>query len=373
MIYLDNAATSYPKPKEATDAMIRAIKFSPGNPGRSSHKLSIAAAETIYKARETVALLLRAKDPDGVVFTYNATHALNMAIKSYVEIGSHVIISDIEHNAVIRPLEKMRSEGLIEYDAFRADSDPETEIGSLIRKNTTCIISTLQSNVTGQTIPLDKLSSIAKRYRLTLIIDASQYLGHGAIDLNATPCDVLCGPGHKGLFGIQGVGFAVFSDLKRRRSWIEGGSGSESRSTMMPLELPEGYEAGTLGTPAIASLLGGIKYINRVGLDYIEEKIDRLTDALIARLSSVRKIKIYDSSRGIVSFNLDGLTSSELAALLDERNVCVRSGLHCAPSAHKKLGTLDIGTTRASLSVFNKISELDRLYKILFDISKTHI
>lgn len=372
MIYLDNAATSYPKPPAVIKALVRSFKAAPGNPGRSSHKLSVAAAEAIYNCREDISELLNTNDPEGVVFTYNATHALNLAIKSYINDGDHVITSDIEHNAVIRPLEKLKNEGRISYNVFCSDDVLEQSIEKLIKENTACIISTNQSNVTGKRIPLEILSKIAKRHGIKLIIDASQSLGHFEIDLEKCPCDILCGPAHKGLFGIQGAGFAVFSDTSRKKSWIEGGSGTDSISTQMPLYLPEGYEAGTLGTPAICALGAGVRYVKSLGLPYVEHKLNRLTAMLSERLQSIDGIKLYAAENGIVSFNLKGLKSSQTAALLDDRRICVRSGLHCAPSAHKKLGTLTEGTVRASLSVQNTKQDIDTTYKIISELAKLY-
>ncbi|MBQ2875890.1 MAG: aminotransferase class V-fold PLP-dependent enzyme [Clostridia bacterium] len=368
MIYLDNAATSFPKPKSTYSALWHAIKFASGNAGRSSHKLAQAAADTIYNTREAIADLFHADSPEGVVFTYNATHALNMAIKSYVEEGAHVLISDIEHNAVIRPLEIQRERGSLIYDTFSTDGDIEANISSRIRPETTCIISTLQSNVTGRIIPADILSRVAEKYKLTLILDASQLAGHGEINLKRTPCDVLCAPGHKGLFGIQGVGFAIFRDLKRRKSFIEGGSGSDSIDPRMPSLLPEGYEAGTLGAPSIASLRGGVEYVKKRTVEEISEQIHGMTNRLIDRISSINEAELYPSGGGIVSFNLKGRSSSLIASMLDEKSICVRSGLHCAPSAHKKLGTLNRGTIRASLSCFTTVKELDLFYKSIRNI-----
>ena len=369
MIYLDNAATSYPKPKCVINALIRSVRDAPGNPGRSSHKFSVAAAEAIYSTRESVADFLNCKSAEGVVFTYNATYALNMAIKTYIEDGSHVITSDIEHNSVIRPLEKLVAERNVSYSIFSTDNDLEKEIEALIRKDTKAIISTIASNVTGERISLELLSRISKKYGLILIVDASQAIGHYRLDLEKTPCDVLCAPAHKALFGIQGAGFAVFSDAERRKSWIEGGSGTESASKEMPIYLPEGYEAGTLGTPAICALSGGIDYVRSFGIDRIEERLSYLTERLAERLFELDDITVLSYGNGIVLFNYKDFPSSKTAAILDEVGIFVRSGLHCAPSAHKKLGTDYRGAIRASLSVLNTEREIDKLYKTLKEMS----
>ena len=223
--------------------------------------------------------------------------------------------------------------------------------------------------MTGKAVSLDKLSSIAKSFGLILIVDASQAVGHISIDLSKTPCDVLCGPGHKALFGIQGVGFAVFADPERRGSLIEGGSGTDSLNPEMPYFLPEGYEAGTLGAPAIYTLNSGVEYIKKIGVANIEKRITKLTNSLYERISSLKKFKVYSYGNGIVCFNHHSISSSKIASILDVKNVFVRSGLHCAPSAHRKLGTLETGAVRASLSYLNSTSDLDRIYTALKDIS----
>ena len=371
MIYLDNAATTFPKPGRVIDAVNTCLKKYCGNPGRSAHRLSVRASEEIYAVREAVSTLIGAEKTEGVVFTYNATHALNLAIKTKITEKCHVLVSDVEHNSVIRPLEKLKSTLGVDYSLFSSDS-PEESISALVRDDTRFIISTLASNVTGEKIPLDKLSLLAERYDLGLIVDASQAIGHTDINLMKTPCDVLCAPAHKALFGIQGCGFAVFADTKRSDSFIEGGSGSDSINTEMPELLPEGYEAGTLSTPAIAALGGGISFINDVGIGEIERKLCKMTDMLKERIISVKGTVLYPSCGGIVSFNLRGYPSAVVARELDKYGICVRGGLHCAPSAHRRLATLDKGTVRLSLSYLNSERELDGFYKALRNISLTY-
>lgn len=372
MVYLDNAATSYPKPRCVYEALIKSLYDAPGNPGRSSHKLSVAAAEAVYSCRENLASLINAPSPEGVVFTYNATHALNLAIKSYLKTGTHILTSDIEHNSVIRPLEALKAERLIDYSVFSSGENIEKSIESKLRGNTSCIVSTNASNVTGKIIPLDCLSRLAKKHGLALIIDASQSIGHFNIDLSKTSCDVICGPGHKALFGIQGVGFAVFSDLTRKKSWVEGGSGTESINIEMPMHLPEGYEAGTPATPAICSLNRGIEFIREIGIDSVEEKIKKLTELMYERFASVKGIKIYSAGNGLISFNYKDYPSSYTASLLDKENIYVRSGLHCAPSAHRLMGTINGGTLRASVSVLNTVENIDEAYKAMKSIASTN-
>lgn len=365
MIYFDNAATSFPKPPCVIKELNKCLRSYCGNPGRSSHDLSLKASEKIYSAREEISGLLNLETPESIVFTQNATHALNLAIKSFVKEDCHVLTSDFEHNSVIRPLEKLKQTKGISYSIFNSDGNVEENILASINENTKGIICSIASNVTGKKIDLSLLSRITAERNLFLIIDASQAIGHSNIDLKKTPVDALCAPGHKALFGIQGSGFAYFKDKYRKDSLMEGGSGSESINPYMPLLLPEGYEAGTLSTPAIASLGRGVKYVKDIGIDEIEHKLNVLTFKLEERLYNLPKVKLYKSGNGILSFNVKDISSSSIASLLNDHEICVRGGLHCAPSIHKKLGTLNQGAVRLSFSYQNKFSEIDSFYKLL--------
>ena len=369
MIYFDNAATSFPKPRSVIDSVIDCIENYCGNPSRSSHPLSMMAAEAVFSARCAVADFVSAENPESVVFTENATYALNMAIKTALPEKCHVITSDIEHNSVIRPLERMRFTKDIEYSLFNSDKDIYEAIPPLIQSNTKAIVCTLMSNVTGKTIDLAALSEIARRYSLILIVDASQMIGHGKIELSKTPCDILCAPGHKALFGIQGCGFAVFKETWVKETFIEGGSGNNSISPNMPKLLPEHFEAGTLPTPSIVSLKAGIDFINGYGMENVTEKLRALEERTLEILSSLSGIKAYGN--GPVSFSYKDVPSSYVCGALNKVGIYTRCGLHCAPSAHKKIGSLKTGLTRISLSVFNTKEELDKLYISLKDITKT--
>ena len=362
MIYIDNAATTFPKPRSVIGELNLCVKKYCGNPGRSSHILSLKSSEKIYLTREKIARMLGVNTPENIVFTYNATHGLNLAIKTFVTSHCHVLTSDFEHNSVIRPLEALKRKEGISYSIFDTDKDLKASLREKIKKNTKGIICSIASNVTGDTLSLKVLSNFAKENGLFLIIDASQAIGHTKIDLNEAHCDALCAPGHKALFGIQGSGFVYFRDKYRRESFIEGGSGSESMSVYMPDLLPEGYEAGTLSTPAIVSIGAGVEYVNSVGIDEIESKLNVLTDAAYDRLSTVEGIRIYKRGNGLISFNIDDIPSSTIASYLDEHGICVRGGLHCAPSIHKKLGTLEQGAVRISFSYLNRLKDVDGLY-----------
>lgn len=370
MIYFDNAATSFPKPGCVTSELNRCVKCYLGNPGRSSHRLSVRAAEEIYHAREVIADLLRVDTPECIVFTYNATHALNLAIKSFITSNCHILTSDFEHNSVIRPLEKLSKTLGISYSRFSAEGDLISNLMDKRQKNTKGIICSIASNVTGENLPLKILSDYAREEKLFLIIDASQAIGHVEINLKDTPCDALCAPGHKALFGIQGCGFAYFKDSQRREGLVEGGSGADSASPYMPQLLPEGYEAGTPGTPAIVTLGRGVRFIKDVGLSEIEEKLRLLTDKARERLEAIHSVKTFKSGVGILSFNFGDIPSSHISSMLDEKGICVRGGLHCAPSVHRRLGTLTQGAVRLSFSYLNNVKEIDGFYKALKSISK---
>ena len=369
MIYFDNAATSFRKPKSVISAFTECIRRYCGNPGRSAHYYAIKSSEKIYEARETIAEFLNSGVPENVVFTMNATYALNVAIKTSVSSGDHVIISDMEHNSVLRPVEAMKSRGLIDYGVFKTGADVESELESLISEKTKCVVVNLSSNVNGDAVSLKPIFKLRQKYGFCLMVDASQKIGHEKIDLSANEIDVLCAPSHKALFGIQGAGFCVFCDQRKRDSFIEGGSGNESVNVFMPQNLPERFEAGTLPVPSIVSLNAGIKFINEIGLSEIEKKLGLLNERAIEILHEFNSVDILGAGCGIVGFNFGKTPSHLIAEELSKSGICVRSGLHCAPLAHKKLGTLETGSVRLSFSWFNDFKELDRLYKSLKFIS----
>ncbi len=369
MIYLDNAATTLIKPKCVIDAANKCIKHFAANPGRSGHRLAQMASEAVYECRSTVANFLNSEHEENVIFTLNATHALNVAIKGTVKENAHVLISDIEHNATLRPVIALTKTKNVSYSVYESGENIVESINKSIRPETTHIICNLVSNVSGREISLETISNIAQKHNLYLIADASQKIGHSKIDLKATPCDCLCAPAHKGLYGIQGAGFAIFKDNTRGETIMEGGSGADSKAPDMPRFLPEGYEAGTLPTPAIVALGAGIKFINKVGISKIEERIRVLSNALNERLKSIKGLTMTEENDlGVTSFNLCGFRSEGLAYYLNGHGICTRAGLHCAPLAHKLYGTDTYGSVRVSLSYFNKMGDIDYLYKTLKEL-----
>lgn len=370
LVYLDNAATTFPKPPSVLRAVRTCIEQHGGNPGRSAHRLSYEAADIVYRAREDVADLLHLSHPERVVFTQNATYALNMSIKCAGHSPCHVLLSDMEHNAVLRPIHALSERGELSYSTFSTQGDIRKNVERELRGDTRMLVCTLASNVCGREIPLEILSELRREYGLYTVVDASQLLGHSDVDLTAHPVDALCAPAHKGLFGIQGCGIAVFSS-EPPLTWIEGGSGNESANQRMPTLLPERMEAGTLPTPAIAALSAGIRFISQKGIQNIEQKINQLVDTAAYELGKLPNVHIQDRvGHGILSFLCDAHTPERMAAELDRRGICVRAGLQCAPLAHTTLGTADSGTVRVSFSFLNEEKDITALLRALTDIIK---
>ena len=368
MIYFDNAATSFPKPNSVIKEVERCLRKYCGNPGRGSHKLALQSAYEIYKAREIIAEFIGVDNPERIVFCHNSTTALNIAIKGLYIPNCHVITSDIEHNSVLRPIYNCITKYGGEISLFNSDISPEISIPPLIKANTNLLVSTLASNVYGKIIDAEKLCRVAEKYKLPLIIDATQYIGHRPLNLKESYYSVLCSAGHKSLFGIQGSAFMAISDNTQIEPLIEGGSGVDTFSTVMPVLTPERFEAGTLSTPAIVSLAKGIEFINSVGVNDILDKINTLDIRLAETLSNLPKIELYGIENGTAAFNIYGHTSSEISNILDNCGIATRPGYHCAPTVHKKLGTVERGAVRVSFSYFNQKKEIDTLYKALKNV-----
>ena len=364
MIYFDNSATSFPKPRCVIRAAKKYATHNGGNAGRSGHRLSTKSAEMLYKAREAVAQHIAFENPERVVFTQNATYALNLAIKGLITNPCHVITSDMEHNSVLRPLNALKESG-VSYSTFDAKISPDIAIPPLLRSDTKFIVCTAVSNVSGMEIDIYALSNIAKKYGLGLILDLSQLLGHREIDTRRLHFSALCAPGHKGLMGLMGSGFAVFSADSTPKPLIDGGSGYDSLNEGMPSQLPERLEAGTLAAPAIISMARGIEYIESYGTECVGRHLSMLCSYTEALLSSIPRIKVIGGGNGIVAFNVVDTPSTVVADMLDEHGICVRGGMHCAPMAHRSLGTLESGVVRISYSLFNTYDEVDRLYRLL--------
>lgn len=332
--------------------------------------MSVLCDEKVYEARENVTTLIPSIQPENIIFTQNATHGLNIAIKGLIKDKCHVIISDLEHNSVIRPLNKEIAKYGGTISIYDSDIPIREAVPPLITPETRLIISTMCSNVTGKEIDYKELCKIAKEYGIKLILDASQYLGHKEVEISPTDFDFIIAPGHKALFGLQGVGIMVMGKSNIIDTLIEGGNGMDTFNLSMPHFNPERYEAGTLPTPSIIGLSEGIKFINEVGIKHIKSKIDLITDKFTDALYGFKDLTIYGASNGIVSFNVKDIPSSCIAKILSEKNIASRAGFHCAPLIHRKLGTEQRGAVRLSLSYLNSLKDVDCVYKAIKDIYK---
>jgi cysteine desulfurase family protein len=383
MIYLDNAATTFPKPPSVTAEMTKCMREYCGNPGRSSHKLSLSAAVKIYECRCEACELFGCGEPENVVFTYNTTYALNMALKSCIEQGSHVLISDMEHNSVWRPVTEMERRGVITYDIFSTCNGVTDEIiadiKSKIKPETKAIACIHASNVSNTVLPIKEIGSICRDNGLIFIVDAAQSAGVYDIDTDEMHIDILCVPGHKGLYGPQGSAMMIFGEKFAKKptlckTIIEGGNGLNSLEDTMPDIFPERFEAGTLATPNIAGLSEGIKFVRKETVSAIREHEQELVAMLHESLADSERIIIYNNGSGGAGtflFNVHGVSSSEVASHLSEKSICVRSGLHCSPLAHKTLGSLN-GAVRVSFGIFNKKKDVKAVANEVHSIIKNH-
>ncbi len=378
MIYLDNAATTYPKPRAVPEAIVACMQSAGGNPGRSGHDMALAAGETVYACREAVCDLVGAT-PEQVVFTMNATQALNIAIKSMVHRGDHVLISDLEHNAVRRPVAALREEGAC-WGIFKTgEGDPdqiEREILRRLRPRTSLLVCTHASNICSMHLPVARIGRLCRERGIKLIVDASQSAGNTDLKLSEMHADALCAPGHKGLYGPQGTGFAVFGarylneNGRALRTRIEGGGGVDSVPEQMPAFVPERMEAGTLPVPALAGLTAGIRSVLAIGEERIGAKEKSLFDRMAQQLGESRRIHIYrpETSGSVLLFSVKDMACEEVAKRLNEAGICVRSGLHCAPLAHRTLGTPADGAVRVSFSMYNTEDEIDRACAAILEL-----
>ncbi|WP_282192482.1 aminotransferase class V-fold PLP-dependent enzyme, partial [Romboutsia ilealis] len=380
MIYLDNAATTFPKPEAVYDAVMDCMKNYCANPGRSGHKLAMKSAREIYDARENIAKLFNIDNPMNIVFTNNATDSLNLAIKGIVNSGDHIITTSMEHNSVIRPIKALEKLG-IENTIVQCDKDGFLDVKDLkkaIKPNTKLIVTTHASNVCGTLIDIKTVSEIAKLHNILYLVDASQTAGVYNIDLKEVYADMLAAPGHKGLLGPQGTGILYIREGLNINILKEGGTGSKSEDLFQPDLFPDKYESGTHNTPGIAGLNEGVKFILKEGINKIKEHEEELCRYMLERLNEVPNIKIYgtkDANKraSVIAVNIGNMDSGEITFLLDnEYDIATRSGIHCAPLAHKTLGTFEQGAVRFSMGYFNTKEEIDKAIEALKEISKNN-
>ncbi len=377
MIYLDNAATTYPKPKTVYQNVMRAMTEYGANPGRGSHAMAIEGARVIYETRELLAELFNLDDPMKVIFTFNATDGLNQAIKGVLNPGDHVITTTMEHNSVLRPIKELEKYG-VENTIVQCASDGRVrveDIEAAVRNNTKLVVTTHVSNLTGTIMPIEKIGQMCKRRNVLYLVDGSQSAGVLELDMKKQNIDLLAVPGHKGLLGPQGTGALMINCDAEIKQLREGGTGSESSSVIQPDFYPDKLESGTHNLPGIAGLNAGIKYILNKGTKSIYSHEKKLLEIFIDEIEKNAKIKIYgpediDDRCGVVPLNIEGIDSSEVAFMLDTQyGIAVRPGLHCAPLAHKTIGTEKIGAVRFGIGPFNKKSDIMAAIKALNEIS----
>ena len=368
--YFDNSATSFPKPESVYSSVEIAIREYNANPGRAGHRKALEVARKIYEVREKVANFFGVKNSLNVAFTANATESLNFAIKGAIQKGSHVITTNFEHNSSLRPLYYMRDEKEVKLTFIDTYLDLEKSITS----ETKAVVINHISNVNGTVQDIRKIGDICRRNGLLFILDASQSAGYIDIDMERDNVDILCITGHKSLFGIQGIGAIALREGIKIDPILEGGTGSFSKLQRQPKEMPEMLEAGTLNTPGILSLGAGIEFIQKIGIEKIKEHEDKLVSKFLKGLEQLDKIKVYKSftenQAPVISINIEGVDSGDFSSILDEEfGILVRPGYHCAPLAHKAIGTYETGSVRFSFGFFNTEDEIDYILQSLKNIT----
>ncbi len=378
MIYLDNAATTFPKPENVYKEINKVLRYSCGNPGRSSHRLSREAEEAVYRCRASVAELVCC-EPENVVFTLNATHALNLAIKALYRGSGDVLISSVEHNAVLRPVYALGCKYRT-FDVSGCDEDIISSFKRALTPKTELVICVHVSNLCGKTLPVAEIGRICAQHRIRFIIDASQSAGTLPLDIEKMSASAICAPGHKGLYGPQGSGFAVFSrsisEITDSLSpFLYGGNGVDSLSPYMPSVLPERFEAGTPATPCIAGLARGIDEVRAVGISSIHRHECQLSSLTKQLLQEIDGVKLYGAEHegSTVLFNVEGISPETVASELDKRDISVRSGFHCCPLGHKHLMTGNNGAVRASFSMYSSIKDVKALAFAVDRIKRSNI
>lgn len=377
MIYLDNAATTLKKPPEVIEAVVQAMKHM-GNSDRGTHENALSASRIIYDTRESLADLFGCPGADHVVFTSNATEALNIAISGLIKNNDHVISTDLEHNSVLRPLYRMEQERTVQLSFVEADYKGDIDyeqFENLIQENTSAIVCTHASNLTGNLVDIERVGRIAKEHNLLFIVDASQTAGVFPIDMERMNIDVLCFTGHKSLMGPQGTGGLCINTEKEVAPWKVGGSGVKSFSKVQPKELPTALEAGTLNGHGIAGLGAAVRFIQETGIDKIRAHEQQLMQVFYEGISRIRSITVYGDFESkerapVVALNIGDYDSAQVSDELSEDfGIAVRPGAHCAPRMHQALGTVEQGAVRFSFSWFNTMEEVESAVKALREMA----
>ncbi|HAB01249.1 MAG TPA: aminotransferase class V-fold PLP-dependent enzyme [Ruminococcaceae bacterium] len=375
MIYFDNAATTYPKPAAVYQGCNEALLRYGANPGRSGHTMSFETAEMIFSAREKAAHFFHAPDVENVIFTLNCTMSINLVLKGLLKSGDHVIISDLEHNSVARPVETLKRRGVIDYSvAHVVEGNRERTLQnfrSAIRPNTVLIACTHASNVFGIRLPITELGRLCSARKLLLMVDAAQSAGVVPIDVQRDHIDFLCVASHKGLYAPMGTGLLITDKADRLNTVFEGGTGSGSLELSQPEVLPDKLESGTVNVVGIAGILYGIETVEKVGIDNIAAHEFQVVRRIYRNLRENRRVKLYTACPNenthvpVLSLNVEGMDSNETVQKLSDLGFALRGGLHCAPLAHISKGTEKIGTARLCPSMFTTLREADALCRAI--------
>ncbi|MFD3155365.1 aminotransferase class V-fold PLP-dependent enzyme [Haloimpatiens sp. FM7330] len=380
-IYLDNAATTFPKPQQVTSAVLNYMTKVGSNPGRGASSSSLEGNRVVFNCRQTISEFFNFDKLQNVIFTSNITMSLNVLIKSIVKKGWHVITSSMDHNASLRPLSNLEKKGIIDLTILQCSNEGVLDVEKFkkcIKFNTKLVVLSHASNIIGSIQPLEQIGKICKENNIFFIVDTAQTAGVLNVDFKKLNCNALAFTGHKSLLGPQGIGgFIIDNKLNDIASpFIEGGTGSVSSSIIQPDFLPDKFESGTMNTPGIAGLLAGINYIKNVGLDYIKEYEEELCQKFIEGILNIDSMEVYgftDASlrTSTVSVNSSNIDNAELGFILDnEYGIITRTGLHCAPLAHKTISTYPNGTIRFSFGIFNDIKDVNYALKSINTIVK---
>ena len=373
MIYFDNAATTFPKPPSVAKGMLQCMREYGGNPGRSGHRLSLAAAEAVFNVRESLAEFFGIERPENIVFTANCTGALNLAISGIARRGDHFLISDLEHNSVLRTVAGLCRERGMSFDIFHALASDDMILSEIEKKrkpNTRAVICTHASNICPRILPIAQIGALCKKAKLLFIVDAAQSAGIYDISVMRDGISILCAPGHKGLYGPQGSGFAAFADdfdFSHFTVSAYGGNGKNSSEIDMGHEPPDSFEAGTLSTPSIVGLGEGLRFVKARRRERIEAFENELFLHARKTLEKIPRVKLYlpDAEKGsLLLLGFEGISPSLIAEKLSDHGICTRAGLHCAPIAHRALGTGG-DALRISFSAMNTVAEVEAFAYIL--------
>ncbi len=369
MIYLDNAATTFPKPVVVRNSVSSALQRFGANPGRSGYPMSMASSEQVYACRKELSEFLGGPGPENVAFVLNCTQAVNMVLKGWLKPGDHVVTSDLEHNAVMRPLEAMKANGITVTEAHVTIGDHDATVDAFrkaLNGRTRLIVCTHASNVWGARLPIERIGALAKEYQIPFAVDCAQSAGVLPLHMQEMGIDFLCVAGHKGLYGPMGTGALITARGSELSTILQGGTGSNSMELEQPEDMPDRFESGTVNVPGICGLRAGISFVRqrqesifRHEMQYVQQLYDRLSRIPHVVLYTPRPEPLYFAP--VLSCNIEGMSSEEVGMQLGRYGIAVRAGLHCAPAAHRAMGTLEQGTIRLAPSAFSNIAEINQV------------